>query len=87
MSTSNNRHSRNMYIATWLLIFYCSSLFSTSVFADEVTSKGTVLRGKVLSFSSASVEFETEYGAGTLSIPWENIEAIKTDNPFQVLHG
>jgi len=88
MSASNNRHSRNnRYIATWLLISFFSSLFSTSVFADEVTSKGTVLRGKVVSFSSAGVEFETEYGKGTISIPWENIEGIKTEVPFQVLHG
>jgi len=68
-------------------MFLSTLLLSTLAFSDEVTSKGTVLRGKVLSFSSSGVEFETVYGAGTISIPWKNIEAIKTEGPFQVLYG
>ncbi len=71
----------------WFFMFLSTFLLSTSAFSDEVTSKGTVLRGKVLSFSSSGVEFETEYGKGTISIPWKNIEAIKTEGPFQVLYG
>lgn len=71
----------------WFFMFLSTFLLSTLAFSDEVTSKGTVLRGKVLSFSSSGVEFETEYGKGTISIPWKNIEAIKTEGPFQVLYG
>jgi len=54
---------------------------------DEVTSKGTVLRGKVSALSSAGVTFAPEYGKGTLAIKWADIENIKTDASFQVLHG
>jgi hypothetical protein len=68
-------------------MFLTTLLLSTLAFADEVTSKGTILQGKVLSFSSSGVQFETVYGKGTISIPWKNIEAIKTEGPFQVLYG
>ena len=55
--------------------------------ADEVTSKGTVLHGRVASLSSSGVTFEPEYGAGELTIEWANVEDIKTDAPVQVLYG
>jgi hypothetical protein len=55
--------------------------------ADEVTSKGTVLHGKVTSLSGAGISFAPEYGAGTLTIKWADIENITTDGPFQVLYG
>ena len=55
--------------------------------ADEVTSKGTVLHGRVASLSSSGVTFEPEYGAGELTIEWANVEDIKTDAPIQVLYG
>jgi uncharacterized protein DUF481 len=71
----------------WFFLFLSTFLLSTLAFSDEVTSKGTVLQGKVLSFSSSGVNFETVYGKGTISIPWKNIEAIKTEGPFQVLYG
>ncbi len=55
--------------------------------ADEVTSKGTVLHGKITAVSSAGVTFSPEYGKGELAIKWENVEGLKSDGAFQVLYG
>jgi hypothetical protein len=55
--------------------------------ADQVTSKGTVLRGKITGVSSAGVTIEPEYGKGALAIKWENIEDLKSDGNFQILYG
>jgi hypothetical protein len=55
--------------------------------ADQVTSKGTVLRGKITGVSSTRITFEPEYGKGALTIKWEDIEDLKTDGNVQVLYG
>lgn len=55
--------------------------------ADRVTVKGTVLEGKVKSFTSKSVVLETVYGKGDLVIDTKDVEAIETDVPFHVFHG
>ena len=55
--------------------------------ADEVTSKGVVLHGKVTAVSAAGILFDPEYGKGTLAIKWQDIDNIKADGPFQVLYG
>jgi len=60
---------------------------ATRTLADEITSKGTVLHGKVTALSSSCITFAPDLGKGTLTIAWENIEDIKTDTPFQVLYG
>jgi hypothetical protein len=55
--------------------------------ADEVAVKGTILRGTVVGISAAGVELKTDYGSGTLTIPFDQIESIKTDRPLHVFHG
>jgi uncharacterized protein DUF481 len=55
--------------------------------ADEVTSKGTVLHGKVTAVGGAGITFEPEYGKGALTIKWENIENVTSEAPFQILYG
>jgi hypothetical protein len=54
---------------------------------DEVTSKGTVLHGKITGISSAGITFEPEYGKGSLAIKWESIDTLKSDGPFQLFYG
>jgi len=56
------------------------SLYQTGVVlaADEVTVKGTVLRGTIVSANDAKIELETEYGKGKISIAFEDIQDIKT---------
>jgi hypothetical protein len=60
---------------------------ATAARADQVTSKGTVLTGKITGLSSAGIAFEPEYGKGSLAIDWKDVEDVKTDGPFQVLYG
>ena len=55
--------------------------------ADQVTSKGTVLHGKITALSSSTVTFEPEYGKGSLDIKWADIEDLKSDGNFQVLYS
>lgn len=55
--------------------------------ADQVTSKGTVLKGKITGVSSAGISFEPEYGKGSITIKWEDVEDLQTDGNFQVLYG
>lgn len=62
-------------------------LASSAVHADQVTSKGTVLHGKITSVSSTGVTFEPEYGKGSLAIKWADIEDLKSEGNFQVLYG
>ncbi len=64
-----------------------AALFAGAARADQVTSKGTVLRGKITAISSSAVTFEPEYGKGSLDIKWDDIEDLKTDGNFQVFHG
>jgi len=61
--------------------------YASGAVADEVTSKGTVLRGKVTALAGAGITFEPEYGKGTLAIKWENVEDLRSDGSFQVLYG
>ena len=82
----NRNTRRNMASPMALTLAVLLSCAATAA-ADEVTSKGTVLRGKVTSLSAAGVTFEPEYGKGVLAIKWADIEDIKTDAPLQVLYG
>ncbi|HEX7406166.1 MAG TPA: DUF481 domain-containing protein [Candidatus Binatia bacterium] len=66
-----------------VMLIGCASIAA----ADEVTSKGTVLRGKVTALGGSGITFAPEYGTGALAINWENIENITTDRPFQILYG
>jgi Protein of unknown function, DUF481 len=70
-----------------LLAIVAVGILAGTAAADEITSKGTVLRGKVTGLSSGGVTFEPEYGKGSLEIKWEDIEDIKSDGAFQVFHG
>jgi len=55
--------------------------------ADEVTVKGTVLEGKITKLDGSSITFEPAYGKGSLTIKWEDIQALRSEDPFAVLHG
>jgi putative salt-induced outer membrane protein YdiY len=55
--------------------------------ADRVTVKGVALEGKVLSLSAKTVEMETVYGKGTLTLDLADVEALETEGRFHVFHG
>lgn len=64
-----------------------TALTGTSVArADQVTSKGVVLQGKVTGLSSAGLTFEPDFGKGSLTIKWEDVQDVKTDESYQVLY-
>ena len=77
------RRVQRMALLAGLITLGCAS----NVLADGVTSKGTVLRGKVTALTGAGITFAPEYGKGTLAIKWESIENVTTDAAFQVLYG
>ncbi len=87
MMTQSRYTSGRRYWRLALVAGLITMGFASNVAADEVTSKGTVLRGKVAALSGAGITFAPEYGKGTLAIKWENIEDVKTDASFQVLYG
>ena len=70
-----------------LVVSLIAMLYASRAAADEVTSKGTVLRGTVTALTGAGITFSPEYGKGTLAIKWESIENVKTEAPLQVLYG
>jgi putative salt-induced outer membrane protein YdiY len=55
--------------------------------ADEITVKGTTLRGTIKSMSATELEMDTEYGKGTLTIKMKDVENIKSDARYYVLYG
>ena len=55
--------------------------------ADEVTVKGTVLRGTVVDLSPAGVTLRTEYGTGDVLIPWADVAAMTTGKELYILYG
>jgi hypothetical protein len=61
------------------------ALLAVSARADEVTSKGTKLRGKVTGLGSKGLTLEPEYGSGALVIDWEDVEDVYTEGDVQVL--
>src|SRR4029079_18177764 len=69
------------------LALLAALLVAGAAHADQVTSKGTVLHGKITAVSSTRITFEPEYGTGALKIKWEDIEDLKTDGNVQVLYG
>jgi len=76
--------------------FYCVAVFSALLpvtagvsfaVADEIKVNGDILRGTVDAVTSSSIEFSTEYGGGTLSIPLDKVEAISSEKQFYFVHG
>jgi len=55
--------------------------------ADSLVVKGDTLRGKVANLGADGVVFDPVYGAGTLTVPWADVEGIESDEPVTVLFG
>ena len=54
---------------------------------DEVTVKGTTLKGRVLSLDAEGIHFETIYGKGEILIRYEDIEEIQTQKEFYIYYS
>lgn len=57
------------------------------VTAAEIDVDGTILEGTVVAVKPGGVDFEPALGSGTLSIAYEDIDALKSDKQFLVLYG
>ncbi len=68
----------------WL---FCTFLLASPGAADEVTVKGVVLRGSIIEVTAESIVFETEYGEGSITIPFDTIDALVTEGSFLILYG
>ena len=55
--------------------------------ADEIVVKGQRVDGRVVGVGASGIDVETVYGAGKISIPWADLDTVKTDSGFVVLHG
>ena len=52
---------------------------------DTVVVKGTTLKGNVLKIGRKGIEFETQYGRGTIHIRFEDLEDIETEGLYLIL--
>jgi hypothetical protein len=62
-------------------------LLPVAASADEITVKGDTLKGTVKGLTDEHVEFETVYGAGTIKIPYADVERLDTESAYRVFHG
>jgi putative salt-induced outer membrane protein YdiY len=76
---------RNLVFGMLTLLFVAMTW--SQAFADEVWLKnGDRLTGKVVSLDAGTLVFKTSY-AGDLSIKWEEVVNLKTDEPIKVVLG
>ena len=73
--------------ACGLLATAVLALVATAASADELKVGGDVLHGKIDKVTPGSIEFTTDYGAGTVSIPLDKVESLKSDTEFYFIHG
>ena len=55
--------------------------------ADEIEVDGKPMSGKVVEVTAKGLEVETTFGKGNVLVPYDRITALRTDEPFAVLHG
>lgn len=54
---------------------------------DEVTVRGTTLKGRILDMEASGIHFKTIYGEGEILIRYEEIENIQTQGEFYIYHS
>jgi len=54
---------------------------------DEIAVNGVLLPGRVLRLSAGGLVVETNYGEGTIEIPYASIDALETVRSYRVLYG
>jgi hypothetical protein len=55
--------------------------------ADEIVVKGDKLRGTVVGVTATTIEFETLYGKGKISVPIADVERVETEGTYLFAHG
>lgn len=65
----------------------CAAIGFSNAMADEIRVNGDLLQGTVEAVTASSIEFSTDYGGGTLSIPLDKVESISCEKEFYFIHG
>ena len=79
---------RNLPMLRWIFLFICLSLYlmhGSNALAAEVFTKDKGLEGSVVGVTNKGVEFDTIYGKGAITIPWTDVQRIRSDKEFIIL--
>jgi putative salt-induced outer membrane protein YdiY len=68
-------------------VFVTALLAASSARADEVKVGGDVLHGTLDKITDSTIEFTTDYGDGSISIPIEKVESVSSEKEFYFVHG
>jgi putative salt-induced outer membrane protein YdiY len=75
--------ARSIFVALALL----AVTVHTAAAGDELKVGGDVLHGTIDKVTATTIEFTTDYGGGSLSIPVENVESIRSERDWFFIHG
>ena len=81
---------RNLFVLRWTILasFLAAGVLPVpDVSAAEIFTRDTALEGSVVGVTAEGVEFETIYGKGTIVIPWADVERLRSDKEFLILHA
>jgi len=81
------KNLRGLTVIVALSALVSVAMTASVVAADEIKVNGDLLRGKLKAVTASSIEFLTDYGDGTLSIPLDKVESITSDTEFYFVHG
>jgi hypothetical protein len=68
-------------------LFTLLLLPSAALGEAQIVVKGDTLRGRVAELTADGVVFEPTYGAGSIEIPWADIERLETENSIELMYG
>ncbi|HYD48505.1 MAG TPA: DUF481 domain-containing protein [Terriglobales bacterium] len=71
----------------WPVLSWFAVSATTAWADDEVTARGTTLRGTINRLTGTGVELQPEYGDGVLMVKWKDVENLRSEKVFQILHG
>jgi len=54
---------------------------------DEITVKGTTLKGRVLGLEKKGIRFQTIYGKGTIIISYIDVQKLKAHGEYHIFYG
>ncbi len=73
---------RWIFLVIWLSL---GLMHISNAAATEIFTKDKGLEGSIVGIRNNGVEFETIYGKGTITIPWTDVQHIRSDKEFIIL--
>jgi hypothetical protein len=81
------RYLMSFIVLITVLLAIASTAVAVPVPDDEITVKGTTLRGRVLGLEKDGIRFRTIYGKGTIIILYEDVQNIEAHGKYHIFHG